>query len=212
MDPFTAAFVVKTGFDLVSAFDSGNAKRKQADITRQLTELNKRISDRNAFEYLTKGLSKANAYKSQAEQQISKQNVAYAYADVDTSFGTAQMIQEQSKLNAQFNTKELEEAAYAAALGERQKGLQLSFQGELNAMSMEQQASQMMTSAIIKGATDVGLNWNKLSFDGSPTPSGGTTYDTLMQNIDSTLSFLGGPQKQEPDNFGIQLNTPALAY
>lgn len=170
MDPFTIAFVVKTGFDLFSAADSAGVKRNQADLTRQLSDLNRKISDRNAFEYLTKGLAKANAYKSEADQQMSKQNVAYAYADVDTSFGTAQMVQEQSRLNSLFNTKQIEDAAYSAALGEKQKGLQYSFQGEMNAASLEQQASQMVTSTIVKSAVDTGLNWNKMQ-SGKPEAS-----------------------------------------
>lgn len=175
-DPFTVAFIAKQSFDLFQALDSANAKKKQAELTRQLAQLNRSISDRNAFQFLVKGLGKANAYKAEADQVMSAQKVAYAYADVDTSFGTAKMIQEQSRLHSMLNVKELEDAAYAQALGEKQKGLQYSFQGELTAGSLEHQAKQLLTSQIIKTVGDTAMKWDRFG-SGEPTPTSKNPYD-----------------------------------
>lgn len=200
MDPFTVAFIAKQTFDLVQAFDAGNAKKKQAELTRQLAELNRSISDRNAFRFLSKGLGKANAYKAEADQVMSSQNVAYAYADVDTSFGTAQMVQEQSRLHSMLNVKELEDAAYAQALGEKQKGLQYSFQGELTAGSLEHQAKQILTSQIIKTVGDAGMKWDKLSTD-KPTASN-NPYDLESPQ----LNYWGSPNEITTDTtLGVKL-------
>lgn len=193
VDPYTAAMLAKAGFDILSAYSSGEAAKVRAELQAQLAEFNARAAEQDAFEVIKVGMAKKANYESKAQQVASKQNVAYAVADVDTSFGTAKQMQEESRLMGQLNAKDIEDAAHSQAVGYKAKALEYRFGSEMNKSAVNQAAQSLLTASIITSGTEIGKNWKKLNFGGGTTPT--TTLDAPT-----------------PDSYTRLGQTPTLEY
>lgn len=211
LDPFTIAFAAKTGFDILSAYTTGESAKARAAMTAQLAEFNAHAMEQDAFEVIKLGMAKKARYEAKAQEVVSKQNVAYAMADVDTSFGTAKALKEESRLMGQLNAKDIEDAAHSQALGYKAKALEYRFGSEMNTSAVNQAANNLLTSSIIKAGVETGLNWKKLGGGSNPAESANnTTYDKLVEKINELspqLESWSGNNSLSVPNMG-----PTLRY
>lgn len=203
MDPYTIAFIAKSGFDLFSAYSQGEAAKKRQELKNQLAEFNARAMENDANETIKLGLVKKAHYLRKAQQVASSQNVAYAAAGVDTSFGSAKQVQEESRLMGMLNAKDIEDAAHTQALGYKAKALEFRFNSQMESAATDQAVNNFMMSTIIKTGADIGLNWNKMSFGGGPKPET-ETKNPYELNLNSQLNYGG---EFDLSSFGMGGNT-----
>ena len=203
MDPFTIAFIASQGLKVAGALQMGGLAKEQAALKREIAELNARAAERDAFEAVRIGLGKKANYMACAEDVVQKQNVIFAYADVDTSFGTARQLQEETRLIGRLNAADISNAAYAQALGYKRQALNYRLNSQLQSSAVEAQSAQNLTASVIQAGANIGMNFDKLSF-------GGGAGEPAGLNIDSTLSYgnFDGPS----DNLGLDLSVPQLGF
>jgi hypothetical protein len=208
IDPFTVAFLAKTGFDIFSAYSAGEAAKKRAQLQAQLAEMNARAMEQDAFEVIKVGLAKKAHYESKVQQITSSQNVAYAVADVDTSFGTAKQVQEESRLMGQLNAKDIEDAAYAQAVGYKSKVLQYRFGSEMDQVATKQKADNLLMSTILQSGASTAMNWNKLDFGNGgvdTSNAASSSWDKMLETTAQGLNWSGTYPTQPANNMGLTL-------
>lgn len=176
---------------------TGDYQKQAAALNRKVAELNATNAEHDAYESVRQGLSKKASYQNQARDVIKSQDVLYAYADVDTSFGTAKSIQEQTKLNGMLNATDITNAAYAKALGYNRQALNYRTQGAMNEAAVVNQANSNLTSAVISAGAKTALAWDKLDFSmGSPENLAGYEFnqsapDTAGLSLGVSTSQMG---------------------
>jgi len=195
--------MAKAGYDILSAYSSGEAAKARAEMKAQLAEINAHAMERDAFETIKVGLAKKAHYLGKAQQVASSQNVAYAVADVDTSFGTAKQVKEESMLMGQLNAKDIENAAEQQAIGYKAKALQYRFTAGMDISAAEQGAKNLLMSSVIKAGTDIGKNWDRTTF--SKKTAEPETYDSLIYDWSSDSST-------STNVASFSFDTPKLTY
>ena len=204
MDPFTVAFVGSQTFKLLSTWQNGELKKEQAALGSQIAELNAMNAEHDAFESIRMGLGKKASYESKVNNLISTQNVAYAYADVDTSFGTAKAIQDETKLIGRLNTQDITNSAYAQALGYKRQALNYRTGAQMNEARVAGQAKAELTSQVISAAATTAMAWDKLDFGGGPE-SNDYGFDYYGSGNADSAGGLMGIGKNTPDTGGVKL-------
>lgn len=205
MDPFTVAFVASQAFSFASSYFNGESKKEQAALNSQIAELNAMNAEHDAFESIRMGLGKKASYESKVNNLISTQNVAYAYADVDTSFGTAKAVQDETKLIGRLNAMDVTNSAYSQALGYKRQALNYRTGAQMNEARVAGQAKADLTASVIKIAAGTALASDKLDFGGGGAPSNDYGFDYYgSENADSGGGIMG-IGKNTPDTGGVKL-------
>lgn len=169
MDPFTIAFIASQGLKIANTLSGNELAVNQARLRRQIAELNAMSAEYDAFESVKIGLGKKASYENQVSNVVKKQNVIMAYNDVDSSFGTAKMIQEETKLIGRLNAMDIENAAYAQSLGYKRQALNYRLGGQIGEMQANAKASDALRASILSAGANTLLQWDKLNFGGEDT-------------------------------------------
>lgn len=199
MDPFTIAFIASTAFSVLKTFETGGLQKQAAALNKQIADLNSANAEHDAYEAVREGYSKAATYNGKVDQVLDTQNNNYAYADVDTSFGTAQQVQAQSKLNGRLNAMDITNAAYSKAIGFNRQALDYQLSGVMKQAAVNGQADANDISSVIGAGTKLAINSDKFSF-----PSGNNS-DSDSTTTDAGLNYWTSGSKG-PDNLGLSLS------
>lgn len=194
MDPFTIAFLGSQALSVANSAMTGGYRKEAAALNRKIAELNAMNAEHDAYESIRQGLSKKATYQNQVNDVIKSQDVLYAYADVDTSFGTAKSIQEQTKLNGMLNATDITNAAYAKALGYNRQALNYRIQGQMNEAAVINQANSDLTSKVISAGARTAFAWDKLDFSMGDSPENLSGYEFNERPSETAGLSLGAPQ------------------
>jgi len=124
-----------------------------AEFTGRINEFNAESIELDAFKAEAFGYTQANRAELETDKIIASQRVAFAAQGIDVSQGTAADIQAESKLNAFFNTLDIQEAARQRARGLKNQASNTRFQGIIDQAQAQINAGAARFSGVASGAS-----------------------------------------------------------
>lgn len=158
MDPYSAAALA--AFQIATGLQQAEMIKKNAELNKLMYSINKEYADLDANEALKQGITEEARYAGQIKQTVAAQNVAFAAADVDRSFGTAAEIQAETELIGELNKLKIRDQTHAKILGYKRQGLQYGAQSAINQSSAATQAAATQAGAFLRGASTFASGYN----------------------------------------------------
>lgn len=140
------------GFQIVSGLHQAETIRANAEIQKEIAELNAQYAEIDAWEAKLRGEEEVGRYQNVINQTISTQRVALASQDVDVNFGTAKELQQETKLIGMLNQLDIREQAHATAMGYKTQARQYRLQGQMGLSQARQDAGFTMGAAFLSAA------------------------------------------------------------
>ena len=188
-------YAAMAGFQIYQGFEQANLMRKQADLNRQITNMNLELAEIDAFNAQKDNYAKINEYVKNVSLVLSDQRAKMAAANIDASFGTAADIVEESKLNRDLNLMDMQNQATMAAAGYKNQIANMKMQGFVNYQAQMTQAQSTQMAGIM-GAANTGL-----SYLGTLKSTPSSSSEIAKQNgtanlpqLQSTTGYLSAPQ------------------
>lgn len=150
------ALAAAAGFEIISGIQQAEIIRKNAQLSKQVNDLNAGYAEIDAFNTEQQGYSQATRYQEIIDKNLSDQKVAYAANDVDINYGTASQLQAETKLNGFLNKVDIVNQAHLAALGYKNQAAQYRMAG-VNAQSQGAYAATATQNAGFLNAARYGL-------------------------------------------------------
>ena len=145
-------------------FASQNIKESAA-INREISEMNAQFAELDAHDALVEGETQQAKYQSVIDNTLSDQQAILAASGVDTSFGSASSIEEETRFTGDLNLMEIQKRAQEQALGYKQQARDFRTGGILQESQAGIQASNVQFGALT-GAGKTGLSgYGKGAFD-----------------------------------------------
>lgn len=153
MDPITLAFIGMGGFQIISGLQQADMIRAQAGLMNEIAQFNAEGAELDAFNAMADGQTQVARYQSVIDEIEANQRVAFITNDVDTNFGTAADILEESKLNAFLNKVDLSNNAFAKSQGYEREARNIRLNAVMGMGQANLSANATRNAAIINGIT-----------------------------------------------------------
>jgi len=136
-------------------FASQNIKAT-ARLNQEIADMNAQFAELDAYDALLEGESEKARYQSVIDSVLGEQQAIMEAQGVDTSFGSAASISEETKFTAELNLMEIEKQAQERALGYKRQARDLRTSGAMTRAQGDIEAgATRFTSAL--GAAQTGL-------------------------------------------------------
>ena len=139
-------------FQLVQGMHQAETMRANAELTREIAQMNAEYAEIDAHRVALSGFSQEARYQSVIDSTLSAQKVAFAAQNIDVSFGTAAEIQQESKLIGELNKIDIVNQAHEKALGVKNQARQIRLQGRMSGLEAGANIQAVQTAAITSTA------------------------------------------------------------
>ena len=143
---------VIAGATLINGLNQASAVKSQARLNRNIAEFNADLVDHDAWEAEKFGYTQSARYQSTIDSTAADQQVAFASQGVDTTFGTAARLQEETHLTGFLNNLDLHRIARSNAKGLRSQASSMRLQGIMGTYQANIDASAIKTQAALSAA------------------------------------------------------------
>lgn len=190
------------GLQLLNGLNQASLIRQQAELNKQIADMNIELAQIDQFEAIADGMTQEARYQTVIDTVRAQQEAVFAARNVNSDFGTAADIVQETELNGFLNKLDIQNAAFSKAAGiEREiRGMRVqSFmaqqQAEINATATTQVAA---IEAVSTGLSGYAKSNAKTNPNTSSTTSGpGISY--------SRNSYLGGTSEGDALGYlGVQ--------
>ena len=144
-----------------SHFAAENIKETAA-LNREIAEMNAEFAELDAYDAEIAGYGEVARYQSVIDQTLGAQKAELAAAGVDTSYGTAAAIEDETNLIAQLNKMEIMNQAEKAALGYKTQARQFRVGGYLETVNAKNDIFSTRLQGVT-GAANTGLSGYRAS-------------------------------------------------
>lgn len=146
------AYAALAGFQVWNGISQGNLIRANADIQREVGEMNSKFAELDAYEAEKYGYTEANRYQSTIDSTIEAQRMEYASKNVDVNFGTAAEVQKETRLTGYLNQLDIINQAHEKAIGLKRQAINY----RLGAQAQQSQAAINESAARTSGLIQAG--------------------------------------------------------
>lgn len=171
------------GLQLVGGYFASQNIKESARLNQEIAEMNAEFAELDAYDAIISGESEQARYQSIVDQTTSQQRAILAAKGVDTSFGSASSIEQETQFIAEMNLMEIEKRAQEQALGYKSQARQFRMSGEIEAAKARQQAGNVLFQSVL-GAGKTALSG--YSPDGSASSSPSIDLTTTSAGSSST--------------------------
>lgn len=132
-------------------FASQNIK-DTAKINRDVANMNAEFAELDAYDALLSGETAKSKYQSLVDQTLSDQNTIFAAQGIDSGFGSAKDIQDETRFIADLNKMEIEKQYEEQALGYERESRGITMRSHLDYSRQLQRSSDVMFKSITNAA------------------------------------------------------------
>lgn len=140
------------GLQLAGSYFAAQNVKETAELNREIANMNAEFAELDAYDAEIEGLSESARYQSVIDETIDTQRVLLEAQGVDTSFGSAAALQEESKFIGTLNKMEIEARAQERALGFERQADDIRLSSHLQFAKAEQRASDIMFQGVTSAA------------------------------------------------------------
>ena len=146
------AHLILAGYQVASSLAQADLIDKQNDLNTYIREQNAEFLEIDKRNQELDDQEAINRYQTQIQAVEASQKAAFAARGVDTGFGTAREIVQESKINALLNTIDLQANARAKSMGMKNQLSNYRLQTGMQEMQGNLQAQSTRNAALIRGA------------------------------------------------------------
>ena len=147
-------YAALAGLQLWQGIQQAETIRANAQITRQVNEMNAQYAELDAYKANQAGLSAEARYQTSIDKTLGNQKVAFAANNVDINFGSAKEVQAESRVNGFLNQLDIRNRAANVAVGYRNQAIDFRMNAQNAVRQGEVNANAAMTSSALNaGAT-----------------------------------------------------------
>jgi hypothetical protein len=136
-----------------SGMQQAEGIRRQAELQQELSDMNAKYAEIDAWEAEKFGHTQAAAYAKNIDQTVGEQRVGYAAQNVDVNFGTAKEVQNEARLTGYLNTMEIQNQARKKAYGLKIEASNLRLGGTMHMIQSRMDEASAQRTGIINAAT-----------------------------------------------------------
>lgn len=155
-------YAAVAGLQLAGGYFASQNIKATAELNREIAEMNAEFAELDAYDAELEGLTQVARYQSQIDQVLGEQKAIMEAQGIDTGFGTAAAIQEETKFTGELNKMEIQKRAQEQALGFTRQARDIRLGGDMNLRDARTQAGQVMSQSVL-GAAQTGLSGYKKS-------------------------------------------------
>ncbi len=181
MIPALAVTAALGGLQMWSGLQQAEIIKGQSDLTQNMANMNAKYAEIDAWEAEKYGYSETARYQTVVDQTVGEQRAALAASNVDVGFGTAQEIQQETKLTGFLNQLDIQRQARAKAMGLKIEASNYRLQGAFQGLQGESQAAAARNAGIMNGLRtavsgygEYATEMKKLEASSSSKPTGGS--------------------------------------
>lgn len=130
-----------SAYQVYNGLNQASLIRNQGALTEKISEINANSTELDAYETLRFGDEQAARYETQVQKVIGAQRVSNAANNVDSNFGTAKTLMNESRLNGMLNAIDIQTQARNRSLGLQQQARMIRLQGSFARMQADTNAA-----------------------------------------------------------------------
>lgn len=172
------AIAALAAFQVATGVQQSQLIQRQAALGREVDNMNADFAEIDAFNIENQQLAEVAAYRKNIDAILSDQQVAMATNGIDSTFGTASEIVEESRLNAFLNTLDLQNQARTSGLALRREARGMRMGGNFKQLEANARAGAVTTQSILSAGQTLASGYQngafnfKLGGGGGPNPNG----------------------------------------
>lgn len=170
------------GLQLAGGYFASQNIKQTAALNTEIANMNAQFAELDAFDSLAKGQTNQARYQTVIDNTLSEQTAILAASGVDTSFGSAASIQEETKFTADLNLMEIEKRAQEEALGYKRQARDFRTSGVLQESQADVKARQVLFQSGV-GAVSTGLSGYS-RFGGGTSPKRRSGFSENLETAD----------------------------
>jgi hypothetical protein len=143
-----AQYAAMAALQLAGGYFASQNIKETAELNRDIADMNAEFAELDAYDSEIEGHSQANRYQSVIDQTLGEQSAMMKAQDIDTSFGTASMVEAETRFTGKLNMMEIEKRAQEQALGYKRQARDIRLGGEMQYVSDKTRAGQAMFSGV----------------------------------------------------------------
>jgi hypothetical protein len=147
--------------------------QQQGELTWRMNELSADQAEIDAYNAELDGYTMASRYQTTIDSIIGSQTAMQSARGVDTEFGTAEIIKEESKLNAFLNLQDIRNEAHSRAMGYKRESRNIRAQGMIQQADTAYRISETKRQGFIGAGMTAASGYAKSGgFDSTETVDG----------------------------------------
>lgn len=129
---------------LFQSYGQASAEKAMGEYQNSMAQINARYAEEQAKYAIERGDKEASNFLKNASSLLGTQRVGFAASGVDVSYGSAQMIQQQTRELSQEDAETIRSNAFMEALGYKHQASEYLRAGELSQSTGRGNAIQTM--------------------------------------------------------------------
>lgn len=142
-------FAGLAAFQVINGLHQAEIIRANAKIQKQINDMNAQFAELDAYNAEVQGYTDETRYQGIIDDTVGQIDFAYTMDKVDTGFGTARSVIDQTKYTGFLNKLEIQNQSRLKALGYRQEARNIRLGSFLSGMESNQRAKASETASLI---------------------------------------------------------------
>lgn len=151
------AYAGMAALQLAGGYFASKNIKDTARLNRDIAEMNAQFAELDAYDARLEGQTQKAKYQSVVDKTLGEQQLAMTAAGVDTTYGSAAEIQQETRFIAELNKMEIEKQAEEQALGYTREIRKTRFNSFLQYGEARKKASGVMFESLM-GASKSGIS------------------------------------------------------
>ena len=175
------AAVAMAGLQLVGGYFASQNIKATARLNQEIAEQNAEYAKLDAEDAIRQGQTAQAKYQSVIDDTLSQQNALMSAQGVDTGFGSAASIQQETRFTAELNLMEIEKRAQEKALGYEKQSDDYLTGGVMQTAQAEAKASNVKFNAITSAAQTGASGYDRYQVKESEMKKVNARYKALVR-------------------------------
>jgi hypothetical protein len=138
--------------ELIGGYFASQNIKETARINREIAEMNAEFAELDAYDAELEGYTVQARYQSVIDNTLSEQQLAMTAQGVDVNYGSAAVLQEETRFIGELNKMEIEKRAQEQALGIKRQARDTRFSANLQFGQEQARAAQAMFGSVMGAA------------------------------------------------------------
>lgn len=140
------------GLQVLNGLNQASLIRGQAELNKQIADMNIELAQIDQFEAIADGMTQEARYQTVIDTIRSQQEAVFAARNVNSDFGTAADVVQETELNGFLNKLDIQNAAFAKAAGIKREIGSMRLQSFMNQQQAEINANATIQTSLIQAA------------------------------------------------------------
>lgn len=146
------AYAAMAALQLAGGYFASQNIKATAELNQDISDMNAQFAELDAYDSELEGYTQQARYQGVIDNTLAEQSTIMKAHDIDTNFGTASLVEEETRFTGQLNLMQIQKQANEAALGYKRQARDIKLGGAMNYADARTRAGQAMFSGVTSAA------------------------------------------------------------